>query len=129
MINNTAAERQIRSYVYANYRIIKVEPGKCLYNFQCHSNAVHYAKKRREKKLAMVIYIDNNIPIVHFINYAKKKFKDNTLGQWTTQYEYYFVKWVDEADMWFIHAIFKHYRQHLRNQLSWWVRLTSDYRG
>jgi competence CoiA-like predicted nuclease len=127
--NNKKAIKQVREYIYANYRLIKVKPGKCRYNFQCHSNSVHEAKKRRDKKLAMVVYIDGSTPIVHFVNYRNKKFIDNTLGQWSSQHEYYFIKWIDEPDMFYIHTIFDNYRNHLRNQLSWWVKLTSDYAG
>lgn len=128
--NNDIARKEIRNYILANYNKIEVKPGKCRWNFYCHTNSVHTAKRKKHKKLAMVVYIDNdNYPIVHFVNYYKKVFTDNTLGEWTTQYEYYFIKWIDQKDMWNIFTIFNAFKKELGKQLNWWIRLTSDWRG
>lgn len=127
-INNLQAQQEVYDYVISKYNKIKVSPGKCRWNFRCQLNAVHEAKKNNHKKIAMCIYMDNGaVPIIHFINYNKKKFTDNTLGQWSLKYDYYFVRWIDEEDMWDVDVIFSAFRRELRKTLSWWVRLTSDY--
>lgn len=127
--NNLKARNEICNYIVSKYNKIEVIPGKLLFNFRCHNNAVHIAKKKKHKKLAMCVYITEGYPIVHFINYNNKKFKDNTLGIWTTQYDYYFIKWIGEDEMWDIFTFFDALKSELGNNLSWWTRLTSDYRG
>lgn len=128
-INNNKAIKEIVNYTIATYKKIKVNPGKCRYNYMCHSNAVHEAKKKKHKKIAMVIYIDEGYPIIHFINFKNKKFKDNTLGQWTKNNEYYFVRWIKNDEMWEVHTIFRAFKKEIRKKLNWWTKLTSDYNG
>ncbi len=125
--NNYEAQKEIRDKIVAEHKKIKVKPGKCRFNFRCSYNAVHEAAKKRDKKIAMCVYLDGGQPIIHFINYRKGKFIDNTLGQWSTLNQYYFVKWIHEDDFWNVNGIFSSYRKEIRKSLSWWVRLTSDY--
>lgn len=127
--NNSKAYTQIIEHVTSKYNKIKVKAGKCRYNFYCHANAVHEAKKHKHKKLAMCVYIDDGYPIVHFVNYNKGKFIDNTLGEWSQQHDYYFIKWVKEDEMWDIFNIHTSFKKELRKTLSWWVKLTSNYGG
>jgi len=127
--NNDIARKEIKTYILANYNKIEVKAGKCRYNFRCHNNSVHEAKRHKHKKIALVVYVDGDYPIVHFVNYNKKRFTDNTLGEFATQVDYYFIKWIKDEDMWDIFTIFDAIRQELGKQLSWWVRLSSDYRG
>lgn len=127
--NNDSARQEICNHIISKYEKIKVKGGKCRFNYRCHNNAVHEAKKHKHKKLAMCVYMDGSYPIIHFVNYHKGKFTDNTLGEWTSQYDYYFIKWIKDDDMWNICTIFEAYREELGKTLSWWVRLTSDYRG
>lgn len=125
--NNYKAQQEIANYTIANYKKIKVKAGKCRYNFRCQYNSVHEAKKNKHKKLAMCIYLDDGYPIVHFINYNKGKFIDNTLGEWSSRVDFYFVRWITDEEMWQIDTIFTAFRKELRKTLSWWVRLTSDF--
>jgi hypothetical protein len=71
--------------------------------------------------------MDGDYPLIHFLNYKNKKFVDNTLGEWSSRYEYYFIRWIEQEDMWNVNNIFQAFRRELRNNLSWWVRITSDY--
>lgn len=125
--NNYKAQQEIAHYTIANYKKIKVKAGKCRYNFRCQYNSVHEAKKNKHKKLAMCIYLDDGYPIIHFINYYKGKFIDNTLGEWSSRVDFYFVRWITDEEMWQIDTIFTAFRKELRKTLSWWVRLTSDF--
>ncbi len=121
------ARKEIIKHTIANYNRIEVTAGKLRYNHQCHMNSVHEAKKHKHKKLAMCIYFDGDYPIIHFINYDGKKFICNTLGEWINCYDFYFVRWIKDKDMWNINDIFTNYRRELRKTLSWWVRLISKY--
>ena len=126
-INNKKARRETYDYIISKYNTIKVKPGKCKYNFRCQYNSVHYAKKHKHKKIAMCVYMDDGYPIIHFLNYYKGEYTDNTLGQWSARHNYYFIRWIEDADMWDVDVIFTAFRRELRKNLSWWVRLTSDY--
>ena len=128
-INNSKARQEICNHIVSKYNKIEVTAGKCRFNYQCHRNSVSEAKKDNHKKLAMVVYIEDGYAIVHFINYNNKTFTDNTLGEWTSQIDYYFIKWIKSKDMWDVFTVFNAFRGELRKQLSWWVRLTSDYSG
>lgn len=128
-INDYKAREEICQYVKANYNTIKVKPGKCRFNFKCHMNSTHEAKRNNHKKLAMCIYIDEGYPIIHFVNYHKGKFVDNTLGEWITQVDCYFIKWVKQKEMFTIEKIFTAFSLELRKNLNWWTRLTSEYGG
>ena len=127
-LNNQKAERQIYNHIISKYNTIEVKSGKCRYNYRCQLNAVNDAKKGKHKKLAMCVCIDNEGScFIHFVNYHKGKYIDNTLGQWSKNQKYYFIKWIKDEDMWDINHIFTRFREELRNSLSWWVKLTSDF--
>lgn len=128
-INNNRAKKEICNYIISKYTKISVKPGKGLFNYQCHRNSVHIASRNKHKKIAMCVYIDEGYPIVHFINYNKGKYTDNTLGEWTTLYEYYFIKWIKEDEFYNVFTIFDAFKKELGKRLSWWVKLTSNWRG
>ena len=109
---------------------IKVKSGVCRYNFRCHNNAVHDALNDGEDKIAMVIYIDDDYPIVHFINLnAEGEYTDNTLGRWSEKMEYYLVRTIDKEEFFSIYEIFNSYRKHLRSKLPLRLKLFSEYDG
>jgi hypothetical protein len=128
-LNDRKAIKILYQNIISKYNTIEVNPGKCRYNFRCQYNAVHEAKKHNHKKIAMCVYMDDGQPIIHFINYNKGKFVDNTLGQWSKCYNYYFIKWIDKEDLWDVHAFFSAFRKDLGRALPWWIRITSEYRG
>lgn len=125
--NNYKARLEIINKVTSEHELIEVHAGKCRYNYKCQMNAVHEALKKGDKKIAMTVYIDGKYPIIHFINYRKDKFVDNTLGEWSARKKYYFVKWITQEEFWEVDGIFGAYREVLRNSLSLWVKLTSNY--
>lgn len=128
-LNNHKAQEQIANHILATYTKIVVKPGILRYNFKCHKNCVHDAKRKGDKRIAMCVYLEYGQPVIHFLNYHKGEFIDNTLGFWTERYDHYFVKWIDEEDFYQVDTIFGNLRTHFRSILSWWVRLTSDYDG
>ena len=128
-INNNKAQKEIYQYIISHFETIDVESGKCRFNYKCQMNSVHEAKKHKHKKIAMCVYIDDGQPIIHFINYHNDCFVDNTLGEWSKCYNYYFIKFIDEKDFWDVNVFFTAFREDLGRKLNWWTRLTSDYRG
>lgn len=126
--NNDKVDKIFYDGIISTKERIEVESGKCRYNFRCQMNAAHEALKHKHKSLAMVVYMDNGEvdPIIHFINYNKGKYVDNTLGEWSQKHEYYLIRHISPEDFLNVNYIFTSYRKTLRNGLSWWLRLTSD---
>lgn len=81
--------------IISKYKKIEVLPGKCRFNFRCHNNAVHEAIRNKDEKIAVVFYLDDGGPVLHFVNYRDGKFIDNTLGEWAAFNPYYFVRWIE----------------------------------
>ena len=120
---NDKARNIIKNKIISEHNKIEVKPGKCRWNFRCSFNSVHEAVRKKEKKVAMVMYFDGDHPIIHFINYKKGLYTDNTLGEWSCQYEYYFIKFITKEDFWNINHIFTKYRNTLQNYLPFWIRI------
>lgn len=123
---NKKAEEIIRNKIVSEHNCIKVFPGKCRWNFRCSFNAVHEAIRKGDKKIAMVVYFDRDYPIIHFINFRKGKYIDNTLGEWTSRYEYYLIKFIEKEDFWNVNYIFDKYRETLQNYLPFWTRIFNN---
>lgn len=124
---NNKAKLEVILHLRATKNKIDVRPGKCRFNYKCQCNAVHEAINKKQSRVAMCMYIDGDYPIIHFVNVSKKgKFKDNTLGNWATNYEFFFIKYVDDVDYFNINDVFNSYSKELRNQLSFFTRLLSD---
>lgn len=127
-ISNHLAEKQIRERIISNHNKVEVVSGKCRYNYKCHMNAVHDALEKGDKKVAMCVCVGTDGGVfIHFINYRKGVYTDNTLGKWSEHYEYYFIRWIGKKEFWSINTIFGDYRESLRKSLTWWVRLTSNF--
>lgn len=122
---NSAVRSVMAEYVRDKYREIRVQPGLCRMNFRCHLNVVHDAIVNNEDKVCIVIYIDTGRPVIHFLNFKDGVYFDNTLGQWSTRMEYYFVRFVNKEDFFNIMQIFKDFRKEIRSVLPWYVRLTN----
>lgn len=121
------ARKIILNMIYANYQLIEVRPGACRYNYRCQMNAVHDAIENGDDKLAMVFYINNDYPILHFINVNNDGvFLDNTLGNWSTQYDYFFIRYIDKNSYYQINSIFDNFRNELQNRLPLYVRLFNN---
>lgn len=124
---NNKAKLEVILHLRATKNKIDVRHGKCRFNYKCQCNAVHEAINKKQSRVAMCMYIDGDYPIIHFVNVSKKgKFKDNTLGNWATNYEFFFIKYVDDVDYFNINDVFNSYSKELRNQLSFFTRLLSD---
>lgn len=79
---------------------IKVEPGACRINYECHNNAYHEAKKTENEGIAMVwYYFQNSGPCIHFVNTDGKTYVDNTLGNTNDRAEYYLIRHIPRYEM------------------------------
>lgn len=93
----------------------------------CHKNSVHEAIKNKDDSVVMCMYIDGDYPIIHFINQDKNgHYVDNTLGEWSEKYNYYFIKLINKDEFFDVDKVFDAYRKEIRKQLSFWVRLFSN---
>lgn len=126
--NNSKVEKMFYDEIISTKERIKVKPGKCRYNYKCQMNAAHEAMRHGHKEIAMVVYMNYGKvdPIIHFVNYHKGKYIDNTLGEWTNSHEYYLIRHIGKEDFDNVAYIFGAYRREIRNKLSWWLRFTSD---
>jgi len=125
--NNDVARQKITRQIKTKLKRIKtVKVGACRFNQKCHMNSAHEAIINNHKKLALVMCLNNGYPYIHFINHYKGKFTDNTLGAWSKTEDYYFVRWVYKEDFYDVNGIFIEYAAQLRQDLGWWLRLTSN---
>ena len=107
---------------------IKVNSGKCRYNFRCHLNAVHDALNEDQDTIAMVWMIDDGWPVIHFINigfsdsFIGGGFTDNTIGRWCETVDYYLIKVILKDDFFNVDNIFDDYRDEVNTWLPIWLR-------
>lgn len=115
----------IHSYIKAHYNKIDVTSGLLRYNYMCHKNAVHDARVNKEDLIAMVFYFQSNThkPIIHFININKDNtYIDNTLGTWSSMYDYYLIRVVPENQFKEVDNIFENYRKYLKTLIPFYLR-------
>ncbi len=120
----------MRAFSRTAFNRIEVKPWEIHYNFRCHLNSVHYAKKLKHNRVAMVMYDNWDYISIHFINVYKDKkwddyFVDNTVGEWSSSYEYYFVRWIMKEGFDDIGNVFTDYRRRLNKFLPIRLRLTT----
>ena len=118
---------QLRKYIQANFMKITVNSGVCRFNYKCLYNAVHDAIVDNENELAMCVYLDGSYPILHFINISDGIYTDNTLGQWSSQYDYYLIRLISKEEFFNIENIFTTYREELSRKSKWHLRIFSRY--
>ena len=116
------AKEIILNYITACLPKITVTSGLCRYNYMCHMNSVHDAINNNQEFIAMCFYIDGGYPIIHFINVDGDAYIDNTLGIWSTNYEYYLIRLINKNSFFDIQNIFKMYRKELRNKLPFYIK-------
>jgi hypothetical protein len=113
----------VKNIVLNELNGINVMPGLCRYNFRCHLNAVNDAVINNEDSIAMCFYLHEDEPIIHFLNVNKEgEYIDNTLGIWSTEYEYYFIKFINKNDFFSVRDIFTDYREELHYRLPFYIR-------
>ena len=122
--------RQIVEYITSNHNKIDVKAGVCRYNFRCSFNAVHDALENDEDELAMCVYVDDEYPIIHFININKDgEYIDNTLGHWSERVDFYLVRNIKKDEFWDVNDIFTSYRNYLKTIPSWWLTIFKSYKA
>ena len=127
---NQQAREEVAGRIRALYEKVDVYPGSCRFNFRCHDNAVHEAIENEQDRIAQVVYIQNDYPVVHYVNVEKDgQLVDNTLGHNIMDKDFYLVKMVYEEEFSNIHILHEEMRNELRRSLSPLNRIFSDYTG
>lgn len=93
--------KKIIEHVTANYTKINksdMQLGNIIYNYRCHLNSVQCVKEGKADEVYLCVYIENNWPIVHFINKNGDKFIDNTLGWTYENIDYYIIRKVSKEE-------------------------------
>jgi hypothetical protein len=124
MFKNKANEI-INNYILSSLECIDVKAGLCRYNYECHRNAVNDAVNNNEDSLAMCFYIDDddNSPIIHFVNITNDGgYIDNTLGYWSSRYNYYLIRKINKNMFDKVLDIFMSYRKELNLKLPLYMR-------
>jgi hypothetical protein len=117
------AQKFLLNYIYNNYKNINVKSGNCRYNYKCQMNAVHEAITHNQDYIAVVFYIDNNEPILHFINVNKyDEFFDNTLGVWSSKYDYYLIDYIYKSEFFEVNDYFIDLRIKFNKMLPFYLR-------
>lgn len=86
-----------------------------LFNFQCFDNAVQWVVEHPEYAVSEVIYLDEEYPILHYVNSKKGKLYETTLGYRTPQLEYYVIREIDVAD-------YPNIRKEFNRSMSYWTK-------
>lgn len=124
-LRNKAQER-VFEFVVNNYSQIVVHSGKGLFNGKCQFNAVDSALRHRDKYVCLVMFCTKGFKDIgiHFINFDEKnnKYIDNSMGQWVSCYDYYFVKNILTKDMFSVNVDFEMYEKYIKKQLPIYLR-------
>lgn len=120
----------IGDYIRCKHQLIKVKPGTCRFNYQCHSNSVHEAVINHDNEIAMVVYFDDGEPCVHFINvYDNDDYVDNTLGVWAERMEMYLIRKISKDEFYDVYKIHNSYRMYLKRLLPFWLQIFHNHRS
>ena len=93
--------KKIIEYVRTNYTYIDLEDmemGNIIYNYRCHLNAVQCVEEGKADEVYLCVYVENDYPIVHFINKKGDKFIDNTLGWTYKNIDYYIIRKISKDE-------------------------------
>ena len=93
--------KKIIEYVRTNYTYINqndLQLGNIIYNYRCHLNAIQTVKEGKADEVYLCVTIENNYPIVHFINKKGDKFMDNTLGWTYENIDYYIIRKINSDE-------------------------------
>ena len=127
MSNEIEARRELCKYIRSTKDKIQVTGGAYLNQNKCHRNAVHFARKHNEDKIALVMCTDSSDWVYcHFVNVNKEgEYIDNTMGTFT-EYDgedYYLIKTLDRSEFHEVGLIFNNYIQEAKKHLKWWTRV------
>lgn len=109
---------KINRYVKNNLNKIDkndMKLGNGLFNRQCHRNSTQMVIEGKEESVVMCLAYEQNCiyPYVHFINKTNNTYRDNTLGWYYENIDYYFVKELKSKEIKNIINIFMDYKDWL----------------
>ena len=125
MLDNISTKK-IKEHVINTGKLIDVKSGRCRYNYKCHMNAVSDALSSKQNSIGMCVCINDNNCFIHFVNISKNNtYIDNTLGQWSVNYDYYLIDIIDKKDFFSVNEIFTKYRKKLHQKLPLLLRMVN----
>lgn len=118
----TRARAAIVRHVRSRFQQVEPEPVQGLFNFQCFDNCAEWLRQRPGQGLAIVecIYIDEGVPILHYMIRAGSVYQEITLGYRANQLEYYPVRELLPTDK--VHDEFERSLYAWKEQfVPWWA--------
>ncbi len=123
------ARAEVGQWCRKNLPEINVRGGAYLNNSMCHQNAVHFAWKHNEDKIALVMTVDesDDWATLHFVNINNDgEYIDNTLGNLTGSFydtKYYLIKIINKDNFKAVMSTFNEYLSIYKKKLKWTTRL------
>jgi len=117
---------KICSYFRSRYEMIDVEPKQGMFNFSCFDNAADWVRRNKGHEIYEVVYIEDNYPILHYVNFNPKtnKYLETTLGYKAVNFEYYIFRKIHPNDYISIGCEFSLARKVYESDwLKWYHRL------
>lgn len=121
-----------RIYIQTNYREVSYKGWELNLNFQCHFNALHYAKDKWYKIVSCYVWDPHGeCYISHFINKTSRWiYIDNTIGKtdfYTTCYVVNEIPIASYSPIWDLNNLKKHmfavaYTNPILNWIFWYKR-------
>jgi len=93
----TKLRQKAASDIIATKQMITVRPKRGLFNHRCYLNAVEYGIENKCEVIE-VVYIDGDLPILHYVNKIGKEYFETTIGHRADYVEYYFLRTIPESE-------------------------------
>ena len=93
----TKIRKRAANDIIATKQMIAVKPTKGLFNYRCFLNAVEYGIENKCEVIE-VVYIEDGIPVLHYINKTGKEYLETTIGHRADYIEYYFLRTIQKSE-------------------------------
>jgi hypothetical protein len=114
---------RIIMHVRSRYTMVDVLPKAGLFNYKCFDNAVEFSRTNEGFEVVEVIYIEDSMPILHYVNreVSTGLLYETTLGYRATKLEYYAIRTIHLSDHSGIRSEFN------RSLESWLFQFTNPF--
>jgi len=115
-------QANLADYVMGRFMRIEVEPMRGMFNYRCFDNSVQYQHEFPETSVIEVIYLHDDTPILHYINYdpVSKKYLETTKGHQAKHFKYYYIREVPADEYDYIGSMFDKAVDSWTRQFSNW---------
>ena len=120
-MSKTKAQERLMSHIRSRYTRITVKSEQGLFNYKCFYNAVEYALANPDTEVWEVVYIENECPVLHYINKRGDEWLETSVGFLADQLEYYPIRKIVRDDWRDIQNVFIRSLDAWREDFcSWW---------